>query len=105
MYRRAQEASERVLGPEHPDTLATVNNLASLYRSQGRYGEAEPLYRRALEASERVLGPEHPHTLGSVNNLAVLYRSQGRYGEAEPLCNARWKLKGAIRSAWSIPIR
>ena len=31
------------LGPEHPDTLTSVNNLAGLYRSQGRYGEAEPL--------------------------------------------------------------
>ena len=41
--RRALEARERVLGKEHPDTLASVNNLASLYQAQGRYGEAEPL--------------------------------------------------------------
>ena len=34
-----------------------MNNLALLYETQGRYGEAEPLYRRALEACERVLGP------------------------------------------------
>jgi hypothetical protein len=38
---------ERVLGPEHPDTLVSVNNLAELYRRQGRYTEAEPLYQRA----------------------------------------------------------
>ena len=75
----------RVLGPEHPATLMSVNNLAGLYESQGRYGEAEPLYRRALEARERVLGVEHPDTLVSVNNLAGLPRSQGRYGEAEPM--------------------
>jgi hypothetical protein len=74
-----------VLGAEHPRTLISVNNLASLYNSQGRYGEAEPLYRRALAARERVLGAEHPRTLISVNNLAFLYKSQGRYGEAEPL--------------------
>ncbi|APZ54423.1 Tetratricopeptide repeat-containing protein [Salipiger abyssi] len=73
------------MGPEHPDTLTSVNNLAVLYRSTGRYGEAEPLYRRALEARERVLGPEHPDTLRSVNNLAALYENTGRYGEAEPL--------------------
>ncbi len=75
----------RVLGPEHPNTLASVNNLALLYWRQGRYREAEPLYRRALEAKERVLGPEHPDTLASVNNLALLYQSQGRYREGEPL--------------------
>ncbi len=83
--REVLEDAERVLGPEHPDTLSSVNNLASLHQIQGRYGEAELLYRRALEARARVLGPEHPQTLGSVNNLAGLYQAQGRYGEAEPL--------------------
>ena len=39
-----------MLGREHPDTLTSVNNLAALYDTQGRYGEAEPLYKRALEA-------------------------------------------------------
>ena len=85
MYQRALAAREKVLGPEHPHTLSSVNNLAALYDSQGRYGEAEPLYQRALAAREKVLGPEHPDTLTSVNNLAFLYDSQGRYGEAEPL--------------------
>ena len=36
LYRRALEASERVLGPEHPDTLTSVNNLAGLLRAQRR---------------------------------------------------------------------
>jgi Tetratricopeptide repeat len=53
-------------GPEHPDTLSSVNNLAGLYESTGRYAEAEPLYKRALEARERVLGPEHPDTLSKI---------------------------------------
>jgi hypothetical protein len=30
LYERALEARERVLGKEHPDTLASVNNLAVL---------------------------------------------------------------------------
>ena len=28
------------LGPEHPATATSLNNLAELYRAQGRYGEA-----------------------------------------------------------------
>ncbi|MCP4345555.1 MAG: tetratricopeptide repeat protein, partial [Desulfobacterales bacterium] len=76
---------EKVLGKEHPDTLGSINNLATLYESQGRYGEAEPLYKEALQLREKILGKEHPDTLGSINNLAALYESQGRYGEAEPL--------------------
>ena len=56
-----------------------------LYRSQGRYAEAEPLYQRSLAIREKALGPDHPDVGTSLNNLAVLYQSQGRYAEAEPL--------------------
>ena len=47
---------ERVLGPEHPDTLGSLNNLAILYWNQGKYEEAEPLYQRALEAESGCWG-------------------------------------------------
>jgi len=83
--RRTLEVRERVLGPEHPDTLTSVNNLAFLLERQGDYAAAEPLYRRALEAFERAVGPEHPVTLTSVNNLAGLLKSKGDYEAAEPL--------------------
>jgi tetratricopeptide (TPR) repeat protein len=76
---------ERVLGPEHPDTLNIVNNLALLYRRQGKYEQAEQLFQRALETREWVLGPEHPDTLSTVNNLAILYRNQDKYEQAVPL--------------------
>ncbi|MCG9885365.1 MAG: tetratricopeptide repeat protein, partial [Cyanobacteria bacterium] len=79
-YRRAIALYET---QEQPELLATsLNNLAGLYESQGRYGEAEPLYRRSLEIYEQVLGADHPNTAASLNNLAALYQSQGRYGEA-----------------------
>ena len=68
--------------PRHPHSL---NNLAVLYQSQGRYGEAEPLFEQALQLRREVLGERHPDTLTSLNNLAGLYERQGRYGEAEPL--------------------
>ena len=74
-----------MLGPDHPDTALSLNNLAVLYDSQGKLTEAEPLYRRALEIRERVLGPDHPDTALSLNNLAVLYQVQGKLTEAEPL--------------------
>jgi hypothetical protein len=37
---------ERVLGPDHPDTLASRNNLACAYESAGDLGGAIPLYER-----------------------------------------------------------
>lgn len=80
-------ARGKVLGKQHPDTLASVSNLASVIRrrNQDRYKEAEKLTRRALKGRKKVLGKEHPETLKSVNNLALVLQNQGRYEEAEVL--------------------
>ncbi|RFP51491.1 MAG: tetratricopeptide repeat protein, partial [Limnothrix sp. CACIAM 69d] len=85
LYRRSLEIHEHMLGTDHPSTATSLNNLAGLYESQGRYEAAEPLYRRSLEIREQGLGADHPDTATSLNNLAELYRSQGRYEAAEPL--------------------
>ncbi len=76
---------KRILGDNHPDVATSLNNLAGLYSSQGRYEEAEPLYVQALEMRKHILGDNHPLVATSLNNLAGLYRSQGRYEDAEPL--------------------
>ena len=47
-------------GPEEPRLATSFNNLANLYRAQGRYGEAEPLFERALAIVENVFGSDHP---------------------------------------------
>ncbi|MHC5722447.1 MAG: tetratricopeptide repeat protein, partial [Nostoc sp.] len=63
----------------------SLNNLALLYNSQGRYSEAEPLLIQALTLTRKLVGEEHSDVATSLNNLALLYNSQGRYSEAEPL--------------------
>ena len=73
---------ERVLGPDHPDTLAARNNLAGAYRAAGRLDEAISLHEQTLAAYERVLGPDHPDTVNSRDNLATTYREAGRTDEA-----------------------
>ena len=79
------EMTDQRFGPEHLDTTTSLNNLAEVYRSMGRYVEAEPLYVRALEIRKATLGTEHFNTATSFNNLALLYQLMGRYVEAEPL--------------------
>ena len=79
------ETRKRVLGAEHPDTLTSMANLASTYRNQGRWKEAEELNVQVMETRKRVLGAEHPSTLSSMANLASTYRNQGRWKEAEEL--------------------
>ena len=75
--------SERILGPDHPNTLTTRNNLAESYRAAGRIDEAITLHKQNLNDRERILGPDHPNTLTSRNNLASSYREAGRIDEAE----------------------
>ncbi|WP_290599505.1 tetratricopeptide repeat protein [Anabaena sp. AL93] len=71
---------------QQQDALAnTLNKLALLYYSQGRYNDAEPLYLQSLDILKRQLGDDHPHVATSLNNLAALYKAQGRYNDAEPL--------------------
>ena len=77
--------SARLLGPDHPDTLASRNNLAYAYKSAGRLDEAIPLYEQVLADSARVLGPDHPQTLASRNNLAAAYKAAGRLDDAKAL--------------------
>jgi tetratricopeptide (TPR) repeat protein len=76
---------EKKLGEDHPDVATSLNNLADLYRKQGRYPEAEPLFLRSLSIKEKQLGADHPSVATSLNNLAFLYNAQGNYVEAKTL--------------------
>ena len=86
LYRRLLAAAERVLGKEHPNTLTTMNNLASLYAST-RAAMARP--SRSSGARSRpgsaCSARSIPIRLSASDNLAALYDDQGRYSEAEPL--------------------
>jgi tetratricopeptide (TPR) repeat protein len=73
---------ERVLGTDHPDTLAARGNLAIAYGEVGRTAEAITLYGQTLADRERVLGTDDPDTLGARDNLAAAYRAAGRTAEA-----------------------
>ena len=70
------------LGPDHPDTLTSRNNLADAYQDAGRLDEAITLHQQTLDHQTRVLGPDHPDTLTSRNNLADAYQDAGRLDEA-----------------------
>lgn len=72
LWKSVLAICEQVLGPDHPDTLSALNNLANLYWNQGKYEQAEPLYQRALKTFERVLGPNHPNTIIVRENYANL---------------------------------
>eukprot|EP00873_Tetraselmis_striata_P002278 jgi/Tetstr1/422542/TSEL_013350.t1 len=85
LLERALDIREQQLGPHHPHTASSLNNLASLHKAKGDYAAAQPLMERALDIREQQLGPCHPHTATSLNNLAALHQDKGDYVAAQPL--------------------
>ncbi|WP_083473335.1 FxSxx-COOH system tetratricopeptide repeat protein [Frankia sp. R43] len=78
MFERNLADQKRVLGGNHPDTMASQNSLAGAYREAGRLKRAIGLYEQTVLDRERVLGSDHPDTLLSRNDLAFAYRRAGQ---------------------------
>jgi tetratricopeptide (TPR) repeat protein len=81
--REALRVAERDFGPVHFTVAVSLNNIATLYISQKRFDEAEPLYKQSIKVQERALGKNHPNIAMSHANLAKLYSYQGKYAKAE----------------------
>jgi len=60
------------LGPEHPNTATSLNNLGDLLQEQGDLAGARPYYERALRILMARLGPNHASTRAVQRNLADL---------------------------------
>jgi tetratricopeptide (TPR) repeat protein len=84
LSERVLQTRRRVLGEEHPDTLASISNLGTLLQRQGNYGQALPYRREALEKSRRVLGDDHRATLDAMSEMGSLLMDMGKNDEAEP---------------------
>jgi serine/threonine protein kinase/uncharacterized protein HemY len=79
---RTRDLQTRELGPEHLDTLATTNSLATSYLEAGKASEAARLFERVRDLRAVQLGRDHPDTLESLNNLMRCYYALGRHEEA-----------------------
>ena len=73
LYEETLVLRKAKLGPDHPDTLRTMNNLAITYHALGREAEALELREKTLALHKAKLGPDHPDTLGSMIGLAGSY--------------------------------
>jgi tetratricopeptide (TPR) repeat protein len=70
LFRQSLEIMRKVLGEEHPNVAALLNNLAALLRAQGKYYEACVYGRQALSIVNRALGSNHPIAQQLRNNWA-----------------------------------
>jgi hypothetical protein len=61
-----------VLGPDHVDTLTTMNNLAS-HQDLGEYQKAEPPSKDVVEKQKQLLGDQDPEIIQSIQRLSNLH--------------------------------
>jgi MinD-like ATPase involved in chromosome partitioning or flagellar assembly len=66
-----------LLGPDHPETLATAGGLAADLRALGRYADALALDLGTHDACTAALGPDHRVTMAVRDGLATSRRLAG----------------------------
>ena len=79
------QTSQSHLGREHPDTLASMNDLAVTFWVQGgqsKLGQAVAWHEEILTTRERIHRRLDPRRLISMHNLAAAYWSVGRTDKA-----------------------
>jgi hypothetical protein len=113
IFEEVVKVRRKFLGPEHPSTLASMHNLAVMYREMTWHSnrrlrtmsvldylhEARTLLRKTSEGYKKILGLEHSNTLGSMLALARVYEKLGVSSEARELRRiVRTHLYGRIES-------
>jgi tetratricopeptide (TPR) repeat protein len=93
LYDRMHKVKEAALGAHEPSVLRSAANLASLYRLQGNYEQAEQQIRTVLAMQKKVLGDEHVDSLATATILGGILWDQGIFEEAEDVSKKALQLK------------
>ena len=80
--------AEAAFGPDHPNVVVSLNNLALTHARRGAGRLAEMEYQRALARVEASGDPAHPLATTTRRNLVGLYVAERRYPAAEALARA-----------------
>ncbi len=81
-WQELATTGERVLGGDHPDSLAIGERLARAYLAAGRAPEAVSMREWLRAEYARSSGPAHADTVTAGHNLGLALVSAGRFGEA-----------------------
>jgi tetratricopeptide (TPR) repeat protein len=97
MHQETLKLQASKLGPDHPGTLTSRENLAMAYRHAGRTADAIAQYEATLRLSKAKLGLDHPDSLVCRQNLAVAYQDAAQMDKAIELLEA---VLPAARQTW-----
>jgi eukaryotic-like serine/threonine-protein kinase len=85
LAQSALDSRRRLLGPEDPKTLGSLQQMGNILMLEGHATEAENSFKNTLSLELRVLGPQNLLTLQTQDALVSALSSKGQYGEAEKL--------------------
>ncbi len=85
LYERTLKLRRERLGPDHPDTVATIADMVPLYLRLAQYGKAETLL---VETYERFKGgeigmPTNNWQMYAIRQLVSLYDAWGKHDQAD----------------------
>ena len=81
-WREVEARCERLLGPDHPDTLVAAGQLADALLAAGQADDAVRCSRWVLGGRDRVLGPAHPAAIAARVSLGRALAACGETREA-----------------------
>lgn len=81
----ALEKRKLALGPEHPDTLRSATEVATVEHALGQHAEAEQRLRPVLATQKHVLGPNHPDTHLTIRVLAAVCEAEDKPLDAQTM--------------------
>ena len=100
MFKEVLQLREGKLGPQHADTLKSMNDLATAYLETSRWPDAEELLRKCLQLREKAT-PDDWRRFHTMSQLGSSLVALGRNAQAEPLLIAGYE--GMKRRETEIP--
>jgi tetratricopeptide (TPR) repeat protein len=85
LFEEALAIVRRLEGDDHPNTLSSISNLATLHDVMGNCDLALSLHTEVLAGRRHILGDEDPATLSSIFNIASVHKNMGNSDLAVPL--------------------
>ena len=83
--KEALEVAKKTFGEKHPYVSASLNNIALLYISEGKYEKAEVLYEKSLKIAEAHLGKDNPKLASILENMVECNEILGKTEKVEVL--------------------
>ncbi|WP_020118073.1 serine/threonine-protein kinase [Streptomyces canus] len=88
VHRAVAAEREHLLGPDHPDTLASHYEVAFTLSRTGRAADALRAYKHVAATRTRTLGADHPDTLAARQEMAYVLGQLGRHFDAHQVYNS-----------------